>query len=67
MNLDYAVDRLYEAGWLPTTDSPTERLPDGRWFPTLTAIQHEFAQAGLQLSVKHNLMFSCYRATWAHC
>jgi hypothetical protein len=65
MNLDYAVDRLYEAGWLPSTESAVERLPDGRWFPTLAAIQQEFTQAGLQLSIKHNLMFSCYRATWA--
>jgi hypothetical protein len=65
MNLDYAVDRLYEAGWLPNADSAVERLPDGRWYPALAAIQREFAGAGLQLSIKHNLMFSCYRATWA--
>jgi hypothetical protein len=65
MNLDYAVDRLYEAGWLPTSSTALERLPDGRWFPTLPAIQREFTAAGLQLSIKHNLMFSCYRATWA--
>ena len=65
MNLDYAVDRLYEAGWTPDTDTAVERLPDGRWYPTLTAIVREFGKAGLQLSVKHNLMFSCYRATWA--
>ena len=65
MNLDYAVDRLYDAGWLPTADTAVERLPDGRWFPTLAAIQREFAAAGLQLSIKHNIMFNCYRATWA--
>jgi hypothetical protein len=65
MNLDYAVDRLYDAGWLPTGDSAVERLSDGRWYPTLVAIQREFAAAALQLSIKHNLMFSCYRATWA--
>jgi hypothetical protein len=65
MNLDYAVDRLYEAGWIPGTDSAVERLPDGRWYPSLLAIVREFAKAGLQLSVKHNLMFNCYRATWA--
>ena len=65
MNLDYAVDRLYDAGWLPSSDAPVERLPDGRWFPTLAAIQREFSRANLQLSIKHNLMFSCYRATWA--
>ena len=65
MNLDYAVDRLYEAGWLPTADTAVERLPDGRWFPALAAIQREFASAGLQISIKHNIMFNCYRATWA--
>ncbi len=65
MNLDYAVDRLYEAGWLPNADAATERLPDGRWYPSLAAIQREFTKAGLQLSIKHNIMFNCYRATWA--
>jgi hypothetical protein len=65
MNLDYAVDRLYEAGWMPVTDSALERLADGRWYPSLAAIVREFTQAGLQLSIKHNLMFNCYRATWA--
>jgi hypothetical protein len=65
MNLDYAVDRLYEAGWLPGGDSAVERLADGRWYPSMSAVVREFAAAGLQLSVKHNLMFSCYRATWA--
>jgi hypothetical protein len=65
MNLDYAVDRLYEAGWLPAGDTAVERLPDGRWYPTLMAVVREFSSLGLQLSIKHNLMFSCYRATWA--
>jgi hypothetical protein len=65
MNLDYAVDRLYEAGWLPGGDSQVERLGDGRWYPTVGAVVREFTAAGLQLSIKHNLMFSCYRATWA--
>jgi hypothetical protein len=64
MNLDYAVDRLYEAGWLPSGDSAVERSGDGRWYPTIAAVVREFAAAGMQLSIKHNLMFSCYRATW---
>jgi hypothetical protein len=29
------------------------------------AVQREFARAGLELAIKHNMMFSCYRATWA--
>jgi hypothetical protein len=27
-------------------------------------VQREFAQAGLELSIKHNLVFNCYRSTW---
>ena len=42
-----------------------DRLPDGRRFPSVLAVQREFARAGLELSIKQNLMFACYRATWA--
>lgn len=65
MNLTYAVDRLLEAGWLPQDDVDVEHLPDGRAFPSILAVQHEFSRAGLELSIKHNLIFNCYRATWA--
>jgi hypothetical protein len=65
MNLSYAVERLYEAGWQPWLESDAEQLPDGRPFPSVLAVQREFARAGLELAIKHNLMFNCYRATWA--
>ena len=65
MNLHYAVDRLYEVGWLPTYDDDLERLDDGRRYPSIDAIKSAFASAGLDLSIKHNLIFNCYRATWA--
>jgi hypothetical protein len=65
MNLTYAVDRLLEAGWLPQDDLDLEHLPDGRAFPSLLNVQREFSRAGLELSIKHNLIFNCYRATWA--
>jgi hypothetical protein len=65
MNLTYAVDRLLDAGWLPQDDPDIERLPDGRAFPSTIAVQREFSRAGLELSIKHNLIFNCYRATWA--
>lgn len=65
MNLDYAVERLYEAGWTPWGDSDLNQCPDGRWYPSVLAVQREFARAGLELSIKHNLIFNCYRATWA--
>jgi hypothetical protein len=65
MNLHYAVDRLYEVGWLPRYDQDLERLDDGRRFPSVQCVKDEFARAGLVLSIKQNLMFKCYRATWA--
>ena len=63
--LGYAVDRLYQTGWTPTSDSDLERLTDGRRFPSLLAVQREFNRAGLELRIKHNLMFACHRSTWA--
>jgi len=65
MKLTYAVERLYETGWTPSGDIDLERLPDGRSFPAVIAVQREFARAGLELSIKHNLVFNCYRAGWA--
>jgi hypothetical protein len=65
MNLTYAVERLYETGWTPTIDSDLERLPDQRRYPSVLAVQREFARAGLELRIKHNLIFNCYRSTWA--
>lgn len=64
MNLDYAVDRLYETGWTPWGESDVQSLPDGRWYPSVKAIQREFARAGMELRLKHNFMFNCCRATW---
>jgi hypothetical protein len=65
MNVEYAVDRLYEAGWNPGIDLDLETLPDGRKYPTVMEVQRAFTRAGLELSIKHNMMFNCYRATWA--
>jgi hypothetical protein len=64
MNLTYAVDRLFDAGWCPVDELDLERLPDGRPYPSVLAVQREFARAGLELSIKHNLIFNCCRATW---
>ena len=65
MNLEFAVERLLEAGWSPSEELELERLPDGRGYPSVLTVQKRFAEAGLELSIKHNLMFNCYRATWA--
>lgn len=65
MNLTYAVERLLETGWTSSMAMDLDRLPDGRRYPSVLAVQREFARAGLELSIKQNLMFGCYRATWA--
>jgi len=66
MNLDYAVARLYESGWSPVFGPDQyESLPDGRRFPGMESIYREFEQAGLKLSIKHNLVFDTHRATWS--
>lgn len=65
MNLVYAIERLLDSGWYPTPDMDLERLPDGRTYPSVLAVQREFARQGLELAIKHNLVFGCYRATWA--
>ena len=65
MNLTYAVERLLETGWSAGDELDLEHLPDGRPFPSIIAIQREFARAWLELAIKRHLMFDCYRATWA--
>jgi hypothetical protein len=65
MKITYAVERLLATGWRPTPDMDLESLPDGRGYPSVIAVQREFARAGLELQIKHNLMFGCYRASWA--
>jgi hypothetical protein len=64
MNIEYAIDRLYDAGWTPQGDADVETLADGRPFPSLESIHHEFECAGLALTIAHNPQFHCYRATW---
>lgn len=64
MNLDYAIDRLYKTGWTPDDQAEHETSAEGKVFPTVLAIQQEFVQAGLDLQIKHNLIFKCFRATW---
>ena len=65
MQLTFAVERLLDTGWTPSMEMELERLPDGRRFPSVLAVQREFSRAGLELAIKQNLMFGCYRATWA--
>jgi hypothetical protein len=64
MTINYAVDRLYESGWLPSSGMDMERLPNGLRYPTVAAVVRVFKEAGLELSIKPHLMFGCCRAEW---
>ena len=63
-HLTYAVERLLDTGWTPDQPIEIDHLPDGRPFPSLLGVQQEFARHGLELRIKQNLIFNCYRATW---
>ena len=69
MNLDFSVDKLYETGWQPEVGaigvtSGMERLPDGRWYPSVLKVQGIFALAGFELAIRYVQLFDCYRAVW---
>src|SRR3954469_18845049 len=64
MYLTYAVERLLDTGWTPDQTAELDHLPDGRPFPSVLGVQQEFAKVGLELRIKQNLIFNCYRATW---
>jgi hypothetical protein len=65
LNLTFALERLLETGWTSLGQSGLEHLPDGRPFPSVTAVRREFERHGLNLELKQNFMFNCCRATWA--
>ena len=52
MNLEYAVERLYEAGWTPMDDADLERLGDGRLFPSVLSVQRNFARVEHQRAAR---------------
>jgi len=64
MTINFAVDRLYETGWLPDETMELDRLPNGLRYPTVAAIQKIFQESGLKLSITPHLMFGCCRAEW---
>lgn len=71
MNLVFSVDKLYETGWQPnpapgaiSSGAGLERLPDGRFYPSLLKVQEIFAQSGYELAIRYVQLFDCYRAVW---
>lgn len=63
MELDFALDALYDTGWSPADDD-TQRHRDGRRFPAADRVQALFAEQGFDLCLKHIQLFDCVRAEW---
>jgi hypothetical protein len=64
MTINFAVDRLYETGWLPSAEMDLDKLPSGLRYPTVPTVMREFKNAGLSLQITPHLMFGCCRAEW---
>jgi hypothetical protein len=65
MSLVFAVDRLYDCGYVPSQRRLLQRLDDGRRYPATPDILREFTAHGLTLRMKFITLFNCYRAEWS--
>lgn len=64
MTLIYAIDELYKTGWSDLDSTGCAHASDGRAFPRVERVRREFADAGFELSIRHIVLFDCYRAEW---
>jgi hypothetical protein len=64
MDLDFAVDALYQTGWTPPADETLPRDTFGRAYPSPEQVAAAFADQGLVLTIRHIQLFDCYRAEW---
>jgi hypothetical protein len=64
MSIEFAVERLYNTGWLPMVDDDLDQLETGASFPTIAAIKQFFSDGGMSLTIRHHIMFNCYHASW---
>ena len=65
MELDFAIDELYAAGWSALDTTGCEHHTDGRVYPTVARVRDEFTKAGFELSLRHVQLFDCHRAEWS--
>ena len=64
MDLTFALDELLATGWSCLDSAGCAYGPDGRSYPTVARVQHEFAAAGFELSITKVAKFNCFRAEW---
>ncbi|MBL9000239.1 MAG: hypothetical protein JNK25_03795 [Phycisphaerae bacterium] len=64
MGLDFAIDALYDTGWVNAEGGAAEQHSDGRAYPSPEAVKAIFAEQGFDLTIRHIQLFDCYRAEW---
>lgn len=60
----FAVDDLYETGWLPLDTSGCGRDAQGRWYPLRGRIERECEELGARIGADGSARFGCVTATW---
>lgn len=64
MDLPFAIDDLYSAGWWPGDADTCLQAPDGRWFPDPDHAQAAFLRVNAKLSMTPLPPGTAWRAAW---
>lgn len=64
MDIAFAVDGLYSAGWWPSDGESCVQSADGRWYPDEAASTEAFARAGWRVQFMASRCGSAVRAVW---
>lgn len=64
MDLGFAIDELYSAGWWPKDADACVRCSDGRWYPGESAANDAFAAAGWEVRFEPSRETGTVRTTW---
>jgi hypothetical protein len=64
MDLGFAIDELYSAGWWPKDADACVRCSDGRWYPGESAANAAFAEAGWEVGFEAGRGRDTVRTTW---
>lgn len=64
MDLPFAIDDLYSAGWWPGDADACLQAPDGRWFPDPDHAPAAFRRANAHLSMTPLTPGNAWRAAW---
>lgn len=64
MDIGFAIDELYSAGWWPPEADACVRCSDGRWYPSEAAASTAFAEGGWDVRFESSRASGSIRTTW---